>query len=1379
MILSSWLAGFRKSPTRAPRGHKAPVTGPVEYVPIERPRRRLGLRPLELSPCVEVFEVRTLLTTTTFTVNTTLDTVDANIGDGMALDGSGNTSLRAAIQEANASTDQTVEIIIPAGTYNLTIPKTGMDTAEAGDLDITNANAEIVILGAGQGTTIVDAIGNGTRVFDIDVSALEVEISGLTLRGDASGDGGAVRTNSILELDSVTIENSSSMGRGGGLHVSTDASATVLNSTFTNNTADNPGGAIRSNGNLTIVGSTFNNNSSLLDGGHLAASTNGFTNIIASTLSGNGVSTNAVNGGAISVNGGEMFLDGVRITANLASSTGGGIEVKGAATVHIARSTIDVNEASATGGGIQNSTGNVTLSNTTVSGNVAATSGASAGAGIHNTTGSTLDLNHATIVNNDAFEAPGGGVSNIGGGTVIVTNTIIAGNSSAGGNFDVDGVFQSSFDNLIETVGTATGFNAGNGDTLGQSPILGPLTDNGGPTPTHEVLSGSPAIDAATAFPSSGGLPIPETDQRGVPRTIGLAPDIGAFERGFAGFIVNSTLDTNDQLPGDGNAADGAGNTTLRAAVQEVNALGSGQIVVPPGFYELSVAGDDTLDFTGAVGDLDLVSNATVIGFDPLATVIDAGGSSRVVQTAAGVVEISGVTLQNGNAGTENGGGLLNSTDTRLINLQVLNSQAVDGGGIASDFDIELHGVLVADNMATGDGGGVGLGNGSIFSSTITDNVAQGDSGGLGVDGTVEVVESTIRENVAMNDAGGIGVDLVATLNLVDSRVEVNVATNRGGGIGTQGITNVLRSVIDGNTAGTIGGGIAAEAGSLTVAAATVTGNQAVSSGGGIVIQGSGVSDAGISFTEVTNNTAASGAGIDVDLEIQESQLTISRSTIANNTATTDGAGLRLSTGSVDVDNSTIASNVATGGVGGGVLNAGGNLSLTNVTVAANSALEAGGVGSYGASRTSLANTIVATNIGTVNDPDVQSDAQFETLGFNLIGIGGFGFADEINGDQTGTSGNPLDPKLNALAFNGGQTRTMSLQAGSPALDAGNDQLATETDQRGATRQLDSQNPGNAGVIDVGAFEAGFTGFFVDTTDDTVDDNIGDGMAEDASGNTSLRAAIQEANATAGPVTIVLPAGEYSISLEGVETNLDTFSAFGDFDITTNHRLTIRGAESDITTIDGAEIDRVFHLAAGADVGISDVAIINGHADDGGGILMLNAHLDLTRTVVRNNEANFLGGGINAVAGPSTLNITDSLIEENTALAAGGIYNDQNQLNITGSLIRRNMAGNSAGIFVAQSDFTLIDSEVSENMATADEGGGIKIERRSLSPHTVTISGSRISANTASSGGGIYIEDESVTIVASEIANNVANTGDGGGIMSVNGVINIQNSLFD
>ncbi len=225
----------------------------------------------------------------------------------------------------------------------------------------------------------------------------------------------------------------------------------------------------------------------------------------------NGKATSAA-GGALRINLGAVTVADSAFTDNNAGTNGGAIFNAG--TLSLARSTVSGNVADSSGGGLYNA-GNLTLSNSTVSGN----SATDAGGGLYNTALATASVLHATIASNSA--TAGGGVSN--GGSVTLQGALLSANS--GGN--CSGTISSAGSNLDN--GTSCAF-AGAGDLSAVDPLLGALADNGGPTATHALASGSPAIDAA----ASGGCPA--TDQRGVARPVDgngdslAACDIGAFE---------------------------------------------------------------------------------------------------------------------------------------------------------------------------------------------------------------------------------------------------------------------------------------------------------------------------------------------------------------------------------------------------------------------------------------------------------------------------------------------------------------------------------------------------------------------------------------------------------------------------------------------------------------------------------------------------------------------------------------------------------------------------------------------------------------------------------------------------------------------------------
>jgi hypothetical protein len=115
-------------------------------------------------------------------------------------------------------------------------------------------------------------------------------------------------------------------------------------------------------------------------------------------------------------------------------------------------------------------------------------------------------------------------------GSVTVQNSLIAGNRSPTCAVGTYGMLLSAGYNLSDDPGCA-GFLTAVGDQNGTNPRLGPLADNGGPTQTHALIAGSPAIETGNpALPGSGGAACAATDQRGVTRPQGARCDIGAFE---------------------------------------------------------------------------------------------------------------------------------------------------------------------------------------------------------------------------------------------------------------------------------------------------------------------------------------------------------------------------------------------------------------------------------------------------------------------------------------------------------------------------------------------------------------------------------------------------------------------------------------------------------------------------------------------------------------------------------------------------------------------------------------------------------------------------------------------------------------------------------
>lgn len=141
-------------------------------------------------------------------------------------------------------------------------------------------------------------------------------------------------------------------------------------------------------------------------------------------------------------------------------------------------------------------------------------------------------------------------------------------------------------------------------------------------------------------------------------------------------FMVSATADGFDLFPGNGTADDGNGTTSLRAAIQETNALaGSDTIYLTSGTFTLSRDSFD--DDTSRFGDLDISGDLTIIGAGADNTIIDANDIDRVFDILAGAnVKISGVTIRNGTA--QNGAGIRNF-GTLVLEDSVVEDNVAEG----------------------------------------------------------------------------------------------------------------------------------------------------------------------------------------------------------------------------------------------------------------------------------------------------------------------------------------------------------------------------------------------------------------------------------------------------------------------------------------------------------------------------------------------------------------------------------------------------------------------------------------------------------------------------------------------------------------------------
>jgi CSLREA domain-containing protein len=260
-------------------------------------------------------------------------------------------------------------------------------------------------------------------------------------------------------------------------------------------------------------------------------------------------------------------------------------------------------------------------------------------------------------------------------------------------------------------------------------------------------------------------------------------------------YTVNTELDTVDANPGDGACATAAAFCSLRAAVQETNALGGAHtVLLPAGTYTLTIPGSGEDD--AATGDLDVKSNLTIIGQGLDETTIDGNKSDRVFHVRK-TLDISGLTVTNGYAIDEFGGGISNGGRLWIDEVVVSDNLGRFGGGISNFGTLTITHSSVLSNTAT------------------TTNITGGAGGGLENLGLMTVVNSTIAYNIADNAIGG-GMRQQGEAYFTNSTISSNSSSSNGGGI-----FHIL-------------GGIGVNPGLTELTNVTITNNDALLAGGGI-----------------------------------------------------------------------------------------------------------------------------------------------------------------------------------------------------------------------------------------------------------------------------------------------------------------------------------------------------------------------------------------------------------------------------------------------------------------------------------------------------------------------------------------------------------------
>ena len=401
------------------------------------------------------------------------------------------------------------------------------------------------------------------------------------------------------------------------------------------------------------------------------------------------------------------------------------------------------------------------------------------------------------------------------------------------------------------------------------------------------------------------------------------------FTPAYTTFSVNKRDDLVDFAPGDGvcdaDPTPEIVHCTLRAAIQETNALGGGTIQIPGSLhsswygYQLTLSGSG--EDNAVSGDLDILTPLTIMAINGTPAIILAQHGDRVFH-------------------------VLGSGHLTLNNIQIYDGNSSDGGGIyvASSAALTMNDSSIGGGIANHDGGGIYNAGMLVINNSTVAGVADNNGGGIYNLGSLTMENSSISGSTATN---GGGLYTLTAPTFVTSTVSDNTATADGGGIYIAAQITLTGTTVTNNTAERGGGIFVGNSISSTIQAAIIQGNQAILGGG--LYNGSG--NPTITDTQFLTNTVSTDEGCGGGLYNDSGSPTIEGNTFQGNSANgyfnspTDwaygrGGGIFNKSGNPIIHNNLLRGNsatgyhanpepyVASGGVGGGIYNESGSPSV-------------------------------------------------------------------------------------------------------------------------------------------------------------------------------------------------------------------------------------------------------------------------------------------------------------------------------------------------------------------------------------------------------------------------------------------------------------------
>lgn len=1316
------------------------------------------------------------------TVTTSTDGNDADPGDGTCemTDGAGDCSLRAAIDEANATVGHDVTVLVPADTYDIS-GGTSEDTNTDGDLDVDIATA-LTVVGQGAGAVIDSGGDDG----GIDVLAGNVTVRNLAIRGSA-GRALLTRTGATLTVDQSAIHDNP----GGGIITAPDSTTVVTNSTIS---ANEPG--IFNNGNVLLAFTTVTDNEV---GG----------------LLGPGTATAA----ATIIADQQGLIDCAAPVTSLgynidSDDTCGLIEpndqsdVPTAALAPLSTDPVPFHLPTGSSPAFESipTWAPFCADDLVDQQGVARPQGSACEAGAVEIDDPPPDF--VVDTPSDAVDAaPGDGLClAVGGGCTL--------RAAVGESNDLPGMQVVGL--AVDPVLTITGPGWDGDNDIGDLDISDDLTllgdghavsdgavDGGGPNVTGADVT----IEAATfegRFSASGPVTLIDVDAAGIDATDDLRLDGSTMAGRVSVVAANASVEIHESTITGGDAGDGDGGglhvdgshvfvTDSEISGSTAGGMGGGVYLEDGGgnIERTTISGNSAGAGGGGLAAVrvDLVVIDSTLSGNQAATY---GGGAHI--SGGYITEFIRSTISGNVAGaggdTGAGGGIAAFSGELTVVTATISGNTVEdvtdvsaahgGGGIyASDLDYAaISGSTIVFNEATQSGvptpvhqisGPLSL-RGTIVADDVPGGVACSGITSLGHNLATDATCGATGTDLANTDAqlgpladnGGptrthlppLGSPAIDSVPVGTSGLCTAPATTDQRGVARPQGAACDRGAVEArlplellvttfDDAGDVdpGDGVCEMIGGPADCSlrAAVDEINAGGLGGTIVLQPGtyplipSLSDEDDNASGDLDLEAGPGVTIDTDgsvidadgglgaIEVLSGELTLQRVAL---TGATDVALLGRADANVVIDQGSIHGNDGAGLI----TESGGTATVERSTISSSSP------GIFNNGEVSVTFSTITDNdaggllgpgdatlaASIVADQAVGPDcaAPVTSQNHNIDSDGTCGLLQSDDQSNASSAGlDPLSPDM--VPFHLPTTGSVAIDAIPVGARCPGD--ASLLDQRGLVRPL-------GGACDVGAIETypGPQSFIVDSSFDSPDANPGDSTCADSLGRCTLRAAVDEANAGESDDTISIADGiDPVLSLDGA----DDGNVSGDIDIL--HPVSIDGAGA---TIDGGDLDRVLHTTA--DLALHDLRLTNGiTGGDGGLVLATGDALDLSEVVLDGGQAGGSGGGLHHSDGAATL--TDVHVHDNQAAAfGGGVSSADGSLSVARSTIADNSATDGGGISLARSTGSIVDVTASGN--TASRGGGLTYQTTdAFGPGAVAITASTFVDNTAPDGAAI------------------------------------------